>query len=101
MESMFIRIDVGTTPTRLQDQFAAFIRDEVVPVLRELEGYRSTVIGVDRGAGTVTVTTAWNTPEDRAGCDAILLSTVLENAGRFELVPVRIELYEGVFEDRV
>jgi hypothetical protein len=98
---MFIRVDVGTTPTRLQDQFAAFIRDEVVPVLRELEGYRSTLIGVDRGAGTVTVTTGWNTPEDRAGCDAILLSTVLENAGRFELVPVRIELYEGVFEDRV
>jgi hypothetical protein len=97
---MFIRIDVGTTPQQKLDEFTAFIGDEVVPELRKLNGYRSTTVGVERIGGTVVVSTDWDTSEDRETCDAVL-ATVLKNAGRFELTPVRIEFYQRVFEDSV
>jgi hypothetical protein len=97
---LFIRVDVGTTPQHKLDEFAAFIGEEVVPDLRKLNGYRSTTIGLDRTSGAVAVTTGWDTSEDRESCDAVL-AAVLKNAGRFELIPVRIELYQRVFEDSV
>lgn len=95
---MFVRVDRGHLPVSKLEAFASFLRSDVQPELRALPGYRSTSINIDREGGAVLVVTAWDTPADRAACDGVL-AKVLKNAARFELVPVRIELYEQTFAD--
>lgn len=95
---MFTRVDRGRVPPQKLDEFTAFIRDEVVPELRELRGYLSTSVSVDRSSGTISVSTDWDTSEDRERCDQVL-AAVLKNASRLDLVPIQIELYELVLVD--
>ncbi len=91
----FIRVDRGKVPPHRLDDFTSFMRDEVVPALRSLPGYGSTSMAIDRATGAVSVTTDWRTAADRERSDAVL-AMVLKNAGRLELVPVKIDLYEMV-----
>ena len=94
----FTRVDRGRIPPQKLDDFTPFIRDEVVPELRKLGGYLSTSVGLDRSSGAVSVSTDWDTWEDRERCDAAL-AAVLKNASRLELEPIQIELYELVLMD--
>ena len=95
---MFTRIDRGKVPPQRLDEFTSFIRDEVVPELRKLRGYLSTSVGIERSSGALSVSTNWDTSEDRERCDEVL-ATVLKNASRFELVPIHIDVYELVLVD--
>jgi len=52
-----------------------------------------TSVGIDHSSGAVSVSTDWDTSEDRERCDEVL-AAVLKNASRLELVPIQIELYE-------
>jgi len=94
---MFTRIDRGRVPAQKLNEFVSFMRDEVVPELREVPGYLSTSVEIDR-SGVVSVSTGWDTFENRERCDEVL-AVVLRNASRLELVPIQIDLYELVFVD--
>jgi hypothetical protein len=97
---MFSRLDQGAVPPAKVEQFVSFMTDQVIPELRKLHGYRSTVVGVDRSAGTLAVTTSWESAADREASDSVL-AAVLRNAGRLELRPERIVLYEEAASDFV
>ena len=95
---MFLRIDRGYVAPGKVDAFTSFMATEVTPQLRALHGYRSTSVAVDRPTGKVIVSTDWDTPDDRNGCDDVL-ATVLRNGSRFDLRPIEIELLERVSTD--
>lgn len=92
---MFTRVDRGQTPPQKADAFASFMRDDVLPRARELPGYVSAWIGIDRRSGRVTVMTTWASREARGACDSAF-AAVLANADLFGLVPIEIELYDDV-----
>lgn len=98
MVGMFTRVDRGRVPAQKLDEFVSFMRDEVVPELRKVPGYLSTSVEIVRGSGVVSVSTDWDTFENRERCDEVL-ATVLKNASRLELRPIQIELYELVLVD--
>ena len=95
---MFTRVDRGRVPAQKLDEFVSFMRGEVVPELRRVPGYLSTSVEIDRSSGVVSVSTDWDTFENRERCDEAL-AVVLRNASRLELVPIQIELYELVLVD--
>ena len=97
---MFLRVDRGyVAPDKVQ-AFTAFMATYVTPQLRALPGYGSTTVAVDRQTGKVIVTTDWETPQARAGCDDIL-ATVLRNGSRFDLRPIEIEMLDRVSTDAI
>ncbi len=95
---MFLRVDRGHVAPGKLEAFASFMATDVTPQLRTLPGYRSTSVAVDRPTGKVIVTTDWDSPKDRGGCDEVL-ATVLRNGSRFDLRPIEIELLERVSTD--
>lgn len=95
---MFTRVDRGRVPAQKLDEFVSFMRDDVVPELRKVPGYLSTSVEIVRSSGVVSVSTEWDTFENRERCDEVL-AAVLKNASRLELVPLQIELYELVLVD--
>jgi hypothetical protein len=91
----YTRVDNGHTAPERLDDFANFVRDNVVPALRRLDGYRSTTIGVDRTSGAVMVRSDWETAEDREASNPSFVP-VLQRAAEFTLNPIRVDLFEQV-----
>jgi heme-degrading monooxygenase HmoA len=61
----YIRVSRGQADPGRLDDMARIMRDEALPVLRLLPGFRAAVVGADRASGRFAVTTVWNSPEER------------------------------------
>jgi heme-degrading monooxygenase HmoA len=89
----YTRVDNGYMPPERLDAFADFIRNDVVPALRQRNGYCWMTTSVDYTSGVVAVTSNWETADDREMA-ASSFAPVLRRADEFGLNPIRIDLYE-------
>ena len=96
--SMFIRVDNGDVPPERLDDFIAFVRDTVLPEVRRRNGYRWLTVSIDRTAGAVSVTTAWDSYDERAEANSAF-KVVLERGPEYGLRPVRMDFTEQVLSD--
>ena len=64
MRRMYIRVSQGTNdpPSRVDDVLAV-VREVGLPNMRQLPGFRSAYVGVDRATGGGVVVSIWDTQE--------------------------------------
>ncbi len=93
----FIRInDIKGAPDKIDDGIR-FVQEQVVPAVRQLKGYRSLIMGVNRESGRVFVTTVWETPADRAASEAALAERRRQGGQTLGGEQVKLENYEALF----
>jgi hypothetical protein len=69
---MFARVtQVQVSPERVDEGISAYERD-VLKVARDADGYRESILLVDRSQGRAIGMTFWETEDNRAKADAIL-----------------------------
>ncbi len=69
---MFVRATTIDAQPALIDDGIAYVKEAVVPALADLSGSLGLSMFVDRRTGMTTVTTAWETEQDRDASDAAL-----------------------------
>jgi len=95
---VFVRMTLTDGVTDV-DAAAAQLRDEVLPQVKELKGFRGITASADREAGVVGILTLWETEADMKASDAAA-SQMRENAvkamgGRL----VEVQAYEQVVQE--
>ena len=95
---MFVRMTLTDGVTDV-DAAAAQLRDEVLPQVKELKGFRGITASADREAGVVGILTLWETEADMKASDAAA-SQMRETAvkamgGRL----VEVQAYEQVVQE--
>lgn len=96
---MFVRATtISADPSRI-DELIQFVSQEVTPALDGLRGSLGLSMFVDRQTGTSTVSTAWQTVEDRAATESVLAPLRNKAAGLFDVQPL-VELFEMAVLDR-
>jgi heme-degrading monooxygenase HmoA len=81
------------------DAAAAFVRNNVMPVLKSLKGYRAIAMGVDRQTGRSTLSTMWDTLVDLEASDrnvSDLRNKTAQTAGADD---VQVEIFEAAIFD--
>ena len=71
---MFLRATTINADPALLDQGIAFVRDSVVPAVETLPGNLGLTMMVNRESGVATVSTGWQTVQDRQSADELLSS---------------------------
>ena len=61
----FLRVTRAHADPGKLDDLARRMREDALPVVRGLSGFRALVLGVDRGSGDFVITSVWDTAEDR------------------------------------
>ena len=61
---VFLRANTINGDPAKVDALTVFTRNQALPVLKALKGYRSTVVGVDRQTGRSVISTSWETLAD-------------------------------------
>jgi heme-degrading monooxygenase HmoA len=61
----FIRVNRGKIDPERLDDLARSMREEALPQVRSLAGFRALVLGVDRNSGKFAITSVWMTAEER------------------------------------
>lgn len=61
----FLRVTRGTADTAKIDQLGAAMRDEALPAVRGLAGFRALALGVDRETGRFVITSVWDSAANR------------------------------------
>jgi hypothetical protein len=61
--------DLVVAPPRLEATLA-FLQDRVVPAVRALNGYRATLVGINRATRRMLVRSVWETAADREASNA-------------------------------
>jgi heme-degrading monooxygenase HmoA len=83
-------------PEKLEDGIR-FVREQVVPLLKQQAGFRATMMGVNRENGRVYVTSAWETAEARQASDAAVREQRRQAAELMGGGQVSVDEYEVVF----
>lgn len=96
---MFIRATTITADPSRVDELISFATDEVAPVCDRLRGSLGLSMFVDRKTGTCTISTAWQTEEDRDASDEALRPLRARAAELMGATPA-VELLEMVVLDR-
>ena len=68
---MFVRVLTFAGAENI-DEGVRFVREEVVPVLRQQHGYRGLAASADRSAGVLGIVSRWDTEADRNASDSAL-----------------------------
>ncbi len=93
----FVRVnDITGSPTKIDDGIR-FVREQVLPAVKQLKGYRSLVMGVNRDSGRAFVTTVWETAADRAASDAAVAAQRREGGQTLGAEQVKVENFEALF----
>ena len=70
----FLRVTRGSVdPTKI-DQLATAMRDEALPAVRGLAGFRALVLGVDRESAQFAITSVWDTAANRDASETTINS---------------------------
>ena len=81
------------------DRVADVLRDEVVPALREMKGFRGMTASVDRAAGVVGILTLWDSEADLTASDSAVgqlrENTIKDIGGRL----VEVRAYEELVSE--
>ena len=75
------------------DGGVAFVRDTVLPVLRQQSGFRGVTASADRSGGVFGVLTLWETEANRDASESALLK-VRDEGAKFIGGEMTVELYE-------
>jgi heme-degrading monooxygenase HmoA len=95
----FVRVvTVNGDPDKV-DAGISSIRNQVLPVLKALKGYRATIASVDRQTGRLAATTVWETKEDLDASESKLAGPRAEAAKAAGAGPndVQVEIFETAF----
>jgi heme-degrading monooxygenase HmoA len=80
----YIRVTRGQLDLSKLDGLVAAMRDEAVPALRALDGFRAVVVAVDRESSSFVITTVWDSAATREASDSAideLRRRIFSNAG--------------------
>jgi heme-degrading monooxygenase HmoA len=93
----FVRVnDIQGLPAKIDDGIR-FVREQVVPAVAKLKGYRAAIMGVNRASGRVFMTSVWETAADREGSDAGLAELRRQGAQALGAEQVKVEQLETLF----
>jgi len=82
------------------DGGVAFVRDTVLPVLRQQSGFRGVTASADRSGGVFGVLTLWETEANRDASESALLK-VRDEGAKFIGGEMTVELYEEMVLEAV
>jgi heme-degrading monooxygenase HmoA len=92
----FVRVnDIKGVPAKIDDGIR-FVNEQVAPAVRQLKGYRSLVMGVNRETGRVFVTTVWESAEDRAASEAALSEQRRQGGQALGAESVKVDNFEAL-----
>jgi heme-degrading monooxygenase HmoA len=95
-EHTFVRVnDVHATPAKL-DAAIAFVREQVVPLVKTQRGFRALVMGVNRDNGRSFVSSVWDSAADREASEAAVAEQRRQTAQLAAAEQPNVELYEVV-----
>jgi heme-degrading monooxygenase HmoA len=95
----FVRlISVNGDPDKL-DAAIVQIRNQVLPVLKVLKGYRATIVSVDRMSGRLAASTVWETKADLDASESKMAGPRADAAKVAGAGPqdMRVEIFETAF----
>ena len=68
----FLRVTRGQLDLGKVDGLVTAMRDEAVPALKALNGFRALVVAVDRSSGSFLITTVWDSAANRESSDSAI-----------------------------
>ncbi|MDQ6670215.1 MAG: hypothetical protein M3069_05615 [Chloroflexota bacterium] len=83
-------------PDKLEDGIR-FVREHVVPLLKQQAGFQAVMMGVNRENGRAYVTSAWESTAARQASDAAIRDQRRQAGEVMGGVPVSVDEYEVVF----
>ena len=93
----FIRFNsMQAAPDKLEDGIR-FVRDQVVPLLKQQPGFQAAMMGVNRDSGRAYVTSAWESAEARQASDARVRDQRSQAGELLGGIQVSVDEYEIVF----
>jgi len=93
----FMRINsLQAAPDKLDDGIR-FVREQVVPLLKQQTGFLATMMGVNRENGRVYVTSAWETETARQASDSAVREQRRQAGELMGGTQVSVDEYEVVF----
>jgi hypothetical protein len=97
----FVRVNMlQAAPDKLDDGIR-FVREQVVPLLKQQNGFLVTMMGVNREDGRVYVTSAWESAAARQASDAAVRDQRRQAATLMGTTQVSVDEYENVFIETV
>lgn len=93
----FVRVNtLQAAPDKLDDGIR-FVREQVVPLLKQQNGFLVTMMGVNRENGRVYVTSAWESADARQASDAAVRDQRRQAATVMGTTQVSVDEYENAF----
>ena len=90
--------DLKGSPDRV-DATLQFVRERVVPLLKQQKGFVAVVMGANRQSGRMFVNSIWATAEDREASDAAVRESRREGAQAAGADQAETQLYEVLFAE--
>ena len=92
-----VRSNDAVLPLAQVDAMVAFLRDTALPACRQLSGYQSTRMWLNRETGRMVLSTGWDTAADRAASESVLGDLRRQASALAQLqTPPQVGLYEVV-----
>jgi heme-degrading monooxygenase HmoA len=91
----FSRVNTISGDPDKVDAATVFLRNQVLPVLKTLKGYRATIMAVDRQTGRSIVSTGWDTLADLEASENKVTDLRKEAAQAAGAENVQIEIFEA------
>jgi len=97
----FMRVNsMQAAPDKLEDGIR-FVREQVVPLLKQQAGFLAAMMGVNREDGRAYVTSAWESADTRQASDAAVLDQRRQAGELMGGIQVTVEEYEIAFVETV
>jgi heme-degrading monooxygenase HmoA len=95
-EHTFVRVnDVRARAAQL-DAAIAFVREQVIPLVKTQKGFRGLLMGVNRDNGRSLVSSVWDSAADREASEAAVMEQRRQAAQLAGAEQPKVELYEVV-----
>jgi len=91
----FSRVNTISGDPDKVDAATVFVRNQVLPVLKALKGYRATIMAVDRQTGRSVVSTGWDTREDLEASESKVTGLRKAAADAAGAEDVQVEIFEA------
>ena len=90
----FMRVnELNAEPDKVE-ALIAFTKSKVLPTLKPIKGFRSLVVGVDRGTGRCAISTSWETLADLQASESKVTGLRQEAAKTAGADGVEVEIFE-------
>ncbi|MBV9170828.1 MAG: hypothetical protein JOZ81_12160 [Chloroflexi bacterium] len=86
-------VDLRGTPAKL-DETTPFVRERVLPIAREQNGFRALLMGVNRASGRSPVGSIWDSAKHRSASDAATAEMRRQGTQIAGAEQARVELFE-------